>query len=289
MPIDRPDIRAAEVDTRAVVLAALCSVALFAFTFLDPWLLAYFRGADPALVGFWRTTNGLGNSGWMIAACLAAAFFADRAARRTGCDRLRPAALALRRRALFAFACVAGLGTLAALMKLAIGRARPKLAETLGAYHFEPLAFDFKLNSLPSGHATTLFALATALALIAPRWRPLYYAVALWGAVGRVASGAHYLSDIILGAALGHYGTLAIARLAAARRWPVAMADAPAEGRAALRTGRRIMAWTARSLRQVGAAGLSLFPDTLRHRLTPVIEATHARYRALVRRRRADA
>lgn len=289
MKTDHPSARAAEVDARAVVLAALCSAALFAFTFLDPLLLAYFREADPALVGFWRATNGLGNSGWMIAACLAAAFVADRAARAGGRNRLRPGALALRRRALFVLACVAGLGTLAAVVKLAIGRARPKLAEALGSYHFEPLAFDFKLNSLPSGHATTLFALATALALITPRWRPVYYAVALWGAVGRVASGAHYLSDVILGAALGHYGTLALARLAAARRWPVAMADAPIEGRAALRASRRLAAGTLRHLNPARAADRPALPATLRQKLSPVIEALHARYRALVRRRRADA
>ncbi len=282
MTNDRP-------DARAVVLAALCSVTLFAFTFLDPWLLAYFRAADPALVAFWRVTNGLGNSGWMIAACLAAALVADRTARAAGRDRLRPTALALRRRALFALACVAGLGALAAVTKLVIGRARPKLAEALGAYHFEPLAFDFKLNSLPSGHATTLFALATALALIAPRWRPVYFAVALWGAVGRVASGAHYLSDVILGAALGHYGALALARLAASRRWPVAMADAPAEGRAALRAGILIAAGALRRLHPGRAVGLPGAFHTLRRSLSPVIEAIHARYRALVRHHRADA
>ncbi|TVQ52170.1 MAG: phosphatase PAP2 family protein, partial [Rhodobacteraceae bacterium] len=184
-----------DVDARATALALVCSAALFSFTFLDPLLLAYFRGADPALIGFWRAATGVGDSGWMIVSCVVAAVAAHRVARRDG-RAPRRAALALRRRAVFALASVAGVGGAAALAKLAIGRARPKLSETLGPYHFEPLAFDFKLNSLPSGHATALFAFAAALALMAPRWRPAFYAVALWGALSRTAAGAHYVSDV---------------------------------------------------------------------------------------------
>lgn len=277
MRTDHPGARAGEVDTRAIALAVIGSATLFAFTFLDPWLLAYFRDADPALLRFWRVANGLGDSGWMFAACLAAAYVADRAARDATRTRVRPAALALRRRALFAFACVAGLGAVAALVKLAIGRARPKLAEALGSYHFEPLAFDFKLNSLPSGHAATLFALATALAIIAPRWRPLYYAVAVWGAMGRVVTGAHYLSDVILGAALGHYGALAMARVAATLRLPVAMADAPAEGRAALRAVRVIVAGALRRLRRRGAVSALQAPAAAPANQARVGDAAHAR------------
>jgi undecaprenyl-diphosphatase len=297
--------RGTEADRRAVTLAALCSTGLFAFTFLDPLLLAHFRAADPALIAFWRAATGIGNSGWMIAGCVAvavaahAAATAGRAARRP-----RRAAAALRRRALFALACVAGLGTLAALLKLVIGRARPKLAETFGPYHFEPLAFDFKLNSLPSGHAATLFALAAALALIAPRWRPVFLAVAVWGGISRAAAGAHYLSDIVAGAALGHYGTRALARVAAARGTPVAMADAPAEGRAALRAARVLAAAALRRALVLLAAALRralvllaaalrrarvVLAAALRRALALPREIRHALHRARVRRRRADA
>lgn len=268
-------VTTAEVDIRALTFAMLCSAWLFAFTFLDPLVLSYFRSADPALVAFWRRATGVGDSGWMLvsAALVAlAAHGAARAGRPVGARaRPRRAVLALRRRALFVFAGVAGLGTLAAALKLVIGRARPKLSETLGAYHFEPFAFDFKLNSLPSGHAVTLFALAAAIALIAPRWRPIFYGVAVWGAVSRTGAGAHYLSDIVAGAALGHYGVRAMARTAAARGWPVAFADAPAEGRAALRTGKVLVNATSRWL------------------LTQMTEKAHALHSALVRHRGADA
>ncbi|MGF1660242.1 MAG: phosphatase PAP2 family protein [Rubrimonas sp.] len=274
---DATSFGATDVDARALALAVLGSAWLFAFTFLDPLVLAYFRAADPELVGFWRWATGVGDSGWMMASCAAVGLAAHVAARgpRPVADappaRPRRAARALRRRALFALGCVAGLGTLAAILKMTIGRARPKLAETLGAYHFEPLAFDYKLNSLPSGHAATLFALAAALALIAPRWRPVFYGVALWGAVSRTGAGAHYLSDVIAGGALGHYVTRALARAAAARDLPVAFADAPAEGRAALRAARVLAAAAAR-------------------RATSWIkEAPHALHNAVVRRRRADA
>lgn len=231
-----------DIDRRAASIASVCSLGLFAFTFLDPLLLAYFRTADPELVGFWRVATRIGDSSWMIASCVSVALIAHVAAQ-AGARQggLRRAALALRWRALFVLVCVGGLGLLAALSKFAIGRARPKLADALGSYHFEPLAFDFKLNSLPSGHSATLFALAAALALIAPRWRPVFYAVAVWGAVSRVAAGAHYLSDAVAGAALGHYGARALARAAAAWGRPVALADAPAEGRAALHAARVLL------------------------------------------------
>jgi undecaprenyl-diphosphatase len=279
--------RPTDVDGRAVAAAALCSATLFAFTFLDPWLLAYFRDADPSLIGFWRTTTAVGNGGWMIGACLAAAALAHGAA--GAGPRARPGAAALRRRALFALTCVAGLGSFAAAVKMGVGRARPKLADALGPYHFEPLAFDYKLNSLPSGHATTLFALATALALIAPRWRPIYYAVAVWGALSRVAAGAHYLSDVILGAALGHYGAVALSRAAAARGLPVALAHAPAEGRGALRAGRVIAAAVASGFRRRVEPALQRGVAAMRRILPPSSEANHARNGAPVRGHRADA
>ncbi len=265
-------------DERALTLVVCCSVWLCAFTFVDPFLAAYFREADPALSAIWRRATDVGDSAWMIAASAAIALAAHRAAWRERLDAATPsparpvrAALALRRRALFALVCVAGFGTIAALLKLAIGRARPKLADSLGAYHFEFLAFDYKLNSLPSGHAATLFALAAALALIAPRWRAIFYGVAFWGALSRTAAGAHYLSDVIAGAALGHYGARALACAAADRGFPVAMAAAPSEGRAALRAARVLARGGWRRL------------------LSWLKEVPNALHRAILRRRRSDA
>jgi undecaprenyl-diphosphatase len=63
---------------------------------------------------------------------------------------------------------------------------------------------------MPSGHATTAFAAAVAIALIWPRlrWPMLVYAVII--AASRVALDAHYLSDVIAGAFVGSIGALMV-------------------------------------------------------------------------------
>jgi undecaprenyl-diphosphatase len=154
---------------------------------------------------------------------------------------------------------VAAAGLASNLLKHLIGRARPKLFEEVGAVAFDPLAFDFKWNSLPSGHAATLFALATALALLAPRRRAAVYAVAAVGAFSRVAVAAHYPTDVLAGAALGHYGTRALAAGAAVGGvlfGPDLAPRAPALAAAALRRLGASFAEGARAmLGRVGRAG----------------------------------
>lgn len=59
------------------------------------------------------------------------------------------------------------------------------------------------LHSFPSGHATTAFALAAALALLYPRGRAVFFTVAAMVAVQRVFAKAHFFSDVIVGATIG--------------------------------------------------------------------------------------
>lgn len=238
-----------DANPRAVRLAILVTALLAAFAFLDEPLYQFFRdngapAADDARI-LWRDITRLGDSGWMLAGCALVAGFAVWLGRGSGSLRLRRGAARLRDQAVFVAVCVGGLGLLAMALKFSIGRARPKLHDTLGQFHFEPFAFTYKINSLPSGHAATLLALATALALLAPRWRPLFYTVALWSAFSRVPTGQHYLSDVIAGAMLGYYGARWLAGRAAARGRVFApdltLLDA-AGARAAARAGARATA-----------------------------------------------
>lgn len=79
-------------------------------------------------------------------------------------------------------------------LKHVVGRPRPAVGTTLAAVEFD---------SFPSGHATSVFAVATVLGAFYPRLRWPLYAVAGAIALGRVYLSRHYLSDIVAGALIG--------------------------------------------------------------------------------------
>jgi membrane-associated phospholipid phosphatase len=70
--------------------------------------------------------------------------------------------------------------------------------------------------SFPSGHAASAFAVAT---VVASEYRdsavvpPLTYGVAALCALSRVHDNAHWISDVIIGSAIGHFTAKAIVRL----------------------------------------------------------------------------
>lgn len=120
--------------------------------------------------------------------------------------------------AAFIFYSVAATGLIAIAFKWSLGRARPKLYEQVGPVRFDFLAFDGTYTSFPSGHSTTVAALATALAFIFPSYRWLIIVAAFWVAFSRVMVGAHYPSDVIAGTLLGMTFTFFTVRAMARRR-----------------------------------------------------------------------
>lgn len=89
------------------------------------------------------------------------------------------------------------------LIKLVVGRGRPKVLEQLSLMVFAPVGWQADYQSFPSGHATTSAALALVVAWLVPRlWFPaLVFAVTI--AVSRVVINAHFLGDVMGGAAIG--------------------------------------------------------------------------------------
>jgi len=111
----------------------------------------------------------------------------------------------------FVFVSVAASGLVADLLKVVVGRTRPKLLFDGGAYDFTWFGFRADHWSFPSGHATTAAALMAALWCLWPRPVWLYIAGAALVAASRVITDQHYLSDVVAGAAIG----VGVTRLAA--------------------------------------------------------------------------
>jgi len=59
-------------------------------------------------------------------------------------------------------------------------------------------------RSFPSGHTSNAFAWATVLADLYPKASPAFYGAASAVAFGRVRLGAHYPSDVLVGALVGY-------------------------------------------------------------------------------------
>ncbi len=91
-------------------------------------------------------------------------------------------------------------GILAQVLKHLIGRARPRVTDTL---LFIGPTFRGGYDSFPSGHTTVAFCFAYALSQHFPRYRVFFYIFAAVAGFERVENTAHFFSDVIAGAFVG--------------------------------------------------------------------------------------
>jgi len=120
---------------------------------------------------------------------------------------------------IFAFAAIAISGLTVNLVKLLIGRARPRMWFREEIFGFQPPGLNSDFQSFPSGHASTMMAVSAALALFLPRWRTPILCTGLFMAMTRVIVNAHYLGDVIAASFLTIFVTPLIAWYCAARGW----------------------------------------------------------------------
>ncbi|MGE0036299.1 MAG: phosphatase PAP2 family protein [Xanthobacteraceae bacterium] len=141
-------------------------------------------------------------------------------------SRLTFAAISVRLTFLF---LAIGLPSLfASVVKRLIGRSRPFVGGEADPFLFAPFGWRVEFASLPSGHATTAFAVAVAVGALWPRTRVLMWTYALAIAVSRVVLTAHHPSDVLAGALVGAFGALLVRNWFAARR--LGFAPAPGGG-----------------------------------------------------------
>jgi undecaprenyl-diphosphatase len=200
-----------------VVLAL--SLVFLGFLLIDPFMLERARALPPEIRKFFRTITDIGRSNWMLIPTGAAIALALVLRKRHVGFRNYAGYGLIASTIGFVFVSVGGAGLIANLAKNIIGRARPKLFDQLGALDFKLFAFDPDYASLPSGHATNIFAFATVIGILWPRGRVLLYSVAAWIAASRVLIGQHYVTDVVLGAILGTVFPYLVRDRFAARRW----------------------------------------------------------------------
>lgn len=112
------------------------------------------------------------------------------------------------------------------VLKLSVGRARPFVSADTNSHDFQfGRGIDGgQFQSLPSGHATAAFALASALSSEAAAWKPHWrwvaptaYGTATFVGLARMYDDKHWASDVVLGAGIGIAAAKATVRFNHAR------------------------------------------------------------------------
>ena len=197
----------------AIVIAAFLLVMFFvdaaatnAVAHLPRWLISAFD---------WFTD--FGKSGWFLWPL--GILFLALAALPQNLSRVSQAVMAaVMVRVGFLFVAVGLPSLFVTIVKRMIGRARPLVTGIADPFVFDPFKWSAAYASMPSGHATTAFAVLAAFGVLWPRARTVLLIYALLIAASRIIVTAHYLTDVASGALVGIAGVLLVRRYFALRR-----------------------------------------------------------------------
>lgn len=170
--------------------------------FLDERVMNWAATLPDGVKAFFRWLTRFGRSDWLLVPtgiiAIAVAFGDWRRVNR----RVAAAWWEIGTFAAVLFVVVAATGLTTDVFKPIVGRLRPGFI-TDTVFAFSPFTFGYQNYSFPSGHATTMGAVAV-FAAFAPGILtiPIIAATALV-AVSRVVIGAHFASDIVGGAMIG--------------------------------------------------------------------------------------
>ena len=205
----------------ALGLLAAAVLIVLAMLVLDGWALGQQKRTPIWVIDLFNEITDYGRSGWFLWPCgIAVIALAGMAATKQRLARLTIVSLIVRLE--FIFLAVALPGLVVTVVKRLIGRVRPSV---IGPFAYVPFSWRPDYASMPSGHATTAFAVAVALGALWPRARPLLWLYAVVIALSRVIIAAHYPSDVIAGACVGGFTALIIRSYFAARHLGFAVAS----------------------------------------------------------------
>ncbi|HEX8170559.1 MAG TPA: phosphatase PAP2 family protein [Thermoanaerobaculia bacterium] len=157
------------------------------------------RAAALSFTGVVEIVFGFPVSKWLTGAVIVAAALLLALVR-----RYRPAAQVL----LFIGCTQLAARLIAGVLKNVFARPRP--FQMLGGVH---TGFFSDGSSFPSGHVAHFWPFFFAVALVYPRWRWPFFALALLLSIVRVAVNDHYVSDVVASAAISAFVAAGCARL----------------------------------------------------------------------------
>ncbi|QQR68458.1 MAG: phosphatase PAP2 family protein [Alphaproteobacteria bacterium] len=187
----------------AGILALLIPISMFCVDHPLAQAAQDFAHAYPEIERGFRVVTELGESSWYLWSSGLSGLICWGLARSTYWPRAHARLMQGAIGCAWIFSCVAISGILTQILKRLIGRPRPSLSEKMGLdmFVFMPFAGSARWQSMPSGHATTVFVLLLALLPFLSRpWRGAGLALALVIAASRIITNAHYLSDLFAGA-----------------------------------------------------------------------------------------
>lgn len=200
----------------SLYVALVCALGM---TVLDRPVARYLKAhVQGEWEGFFKIVTNLGLAEYYLipgAVVLVACVLAAR--RSGGAMRARWAARAWSAGFLVATMAISGIAN--NVVKMAVGRMRPRLWFDQTLFGFQPFSRDWATNSFPSGHSQAAFAAMTALMVLFPRHAALWLTVALLVAASRVATTVHWLSDVVAGSWLAIVVTVILARWWRRRGW----------------------------------------------------------------------
>jgi membrane-associated phospholipid phosphatase len=198
-----------------VIAILACLVVVVSMVFADERAYRLALGLPMSVVDAFYEITDFGRSGWVLVPTGALIVVIALVASPALDHMTRGVLAALVTRVGFVFLAVGVPGLFVSIVKRFIGRVRPSPA---GPFAYEPFHWRPDFASLPSGHTTTAFATLVAVGALIPRARPFLWAFALLIAVSRIAVTAHFVSDVIAGAAVGVLGAWCVRDWFALRR-----------------------------------------------------------------------
>lgn len=214
-PVGTPE----PVWTRQLTLLVLCGAAVILLLFpFDARVMDFMLSHRNRLMSWLAEASQTGKSEWYLVPAFVVYLASATADWKGNGYRVRSRLMVIFGQAAFMFGAVAITGIAVNLVKIMVGRARPWMFGEFGAYHFDPFVVNKYFTSFPSGHSTTLGAVAAVLMIWFPRyWLPIGIAGLVFSSF-RVPAVAHYPSDVAAGFLFGFVLTVVMARFFARRR-----------------------------------------------------------------------